>query len=1362
MRPKIAFAASLLLLAMSARAEGTLTRDDVQTLFVEPVAVALETQDAPNIDAKLDDAVWQKADALRFGFADPGSPGYPKNKTDVRIACDGKALYVAFNCIEMGAIKANTKDINHERLPEDDHVTLLLLPEGNRWTTVKQGSPHLLLKVNPNGTPWMRILYGLDPDARPGKPIDIEGLETKAAQYPGRWAAEIKIPFSGLYEDVSKVPALMKANFFRQRYDKRYGVVQTGDPGHANWTLSWKPSAALEPYCPHHGNFGMLYIPTAPAKPGKIADLKPGAGARAAQKAEDPGAAPVPGFDVTPAELEGQLNDGPFAFVPDVETPPDLEQGLADPAWQKARPLALKYMDEFVEGPVEKNRTHVKVLADKEHLYFGFECEEDFMKEIRADCDGVDPGDLWLDDSIDVFLDPGRTLGYTYFQFGFNTKGAYRKSRTKNVVSWNPESLKIRTWRHDKGWSAILRVSFADLGVKPDLFPKWWGVNFYRVRYARRPSMDETPGVENWDTAWRANPMGSPHQPEYFGNLLFQRGKVLNTRLFEYFETKGLNKKLGLAQQRPAVEEATVPLAPPPTDPTFATAPAAEKDGENVAVTFAADSETDVEIAVLDAAGKVVRHLAGGKLGKNAPPPLQAGSLKQRIVWDRTGDDGKKLPEGAYKIRVGLGLRGSFERTIGWKPGIGNVRGLAVAPGGELIVLSGSSSVDHGWADSAIAGYGRDGKYKRQLYPFSSAVPLEKMKGVQPIALADGTWIPVVYQALNHSWLPFSPALSRQQPAVTPDGYLVLANMCMRGMGHGRRLLKIGLDGSAPADFLGPQISRYALGGEMYIAVSPDGKWFYVTGLKGASLWSEGEYHCVVYRMRWDEPELRADFRAPFIGEFLKPGSDAKHLNNPTGIAVDASGNIYVADRGNDRIAVYSPEGQPLKQIALPGAARVAVHPKTGAIYALATGKGAGLVKLKSLADPSEAARVAVKAKSENLALDAGVEPAVLYAGDGQRFTDNGAALTPAGDVAAAQQGKPFDERPASFGGNLMYVDKATEEIYVGKWDVFDGATGAYKKRIDLRAKGTGDWGGEIAVGSDRHFYMRGNNGLWRFDPSGKSVPFANGKLEIPDLFGGHGNSNRGHCVAPNGDVYFVHHYYPHGNTQVTVSQVGVNGEVKRYQFIENKYTSGSGIAVDREGHIYLGLAVKPWDVPYPEFFKGRLPDTGIFAEPWFFYRQMYGSVVKFKPEGGKVVKDDNGPLTATNYSHFHRARIDGALWTYYGYSPMHQKDIQSSRCNCESARFDLDGYGRLFIPDAMRNSVVVIDSNANELARIGSYGNMDARGPGSPAPKPDVGMAWPLVVFATDTAMYVGDTINNRVLKVKLERAAETTVAAP
>ena len=95
--------------------------------------------------------------------------------------------------------------------------------------------------------------------------------------------------------------------------------------------------------------------------------------------------------------------------------------------------------------------------------------------------------------------------------------------------------------------------------------------------------------------------------------------------------------------------------------------------------------------------------------------------------------------------------------------------------------------------------------------------------------------------------------------------------------------------------------------------------------------------------------------------------------------------------------------------------------------------------------------------------------------------------------------------------------------------------------------------------------------------------------------------------------------------------------------------------------------------------------------------------------------------------------------------------DVQSSRCNCESARFDLDGFGRLFIPDAMRASVVVVDANANEIVRFGGYGNTDSRGPGSPAPWPGIALAWPLVVRVSESACYVADTVNHRILKAAL-----------
>ena len=54
----------------------------------------------------------------------------------------------------------------------------------------------------------------------------------------------------------------------------------------------------------------------------------------------------------------------------------------------------------------------------------------------------------------------------------------------------------------------------------------------------------------------------------------------------------------------------------------FATPPGAVRAGGAVKITFAPAAPTDAEVAVLDAAGNVIRHLGAAALGaKNPPPP---------------------------------------------------------------------------------------------------------------------------------------------------------------------------------------------------------------------------------------------------------------------------------------------------------------------------------------------------------------------------------------------------------------------------------------------------------------------------------------------------------------------------------------------------------------------------------------------------------------------------------------------------------------------------------------------------------------------------------------------------------------------
>ena len=151
----------------------------------------------------------------------------------------------------------------------------------------------------------------------------------------------------------------------------------------------------------------------------------------------------------------------------------------------------------------------------------------------------------------------------------------------------------------------------------------------------------------------------------------------------------------------------------------------------------------------------------------------------------------------------------------------------------------------------------------------------------------------------------------------------------------------------------------------------------------------------------------------------------------------------------------------------------------------------------------------------------------------------------------------------------------------------------------------------------------------------------------------------------------------------------------------------------------------------------------------------MYGSVLKFKPSGGSLSFGE-GDLSAG--PGLRPARAEGLVWSYYGVSPMPSRDV--TKCSCQIPRFDVDYYGRVFVPDAFRFSVAVLDANANLIARFGSYANQDSRGPEGPIDTPEIPLGWVHSVQVTDRYAYVADVVNHRVVGVKLSYAAEETCA--
>ena len=173
----------------------------------------------------------------------------------------------------------------------------------------------------------------------------------------------------------------------------------------------------------------------------------------------------------------------------------------------------------------------------------------------------------------------------------------------------------------------------------------------------------------------------------------------------------------------------------------FTEKPAITRNGDKVTIRFASKAFCDVTVAIEDAGGTIVRHLASGVLGPNAPVPFQMDSLKQMLVWDGKDDRGEYVRPGdggGLAVRVSLGLRPKFERTMFWSPQkrVG-VYYPVMRAAAEGVYVAEGDGVDH------IRLFDHQGNYLRTICPFP-ADKINKVEGIELHAFVqDGQRLPL-------------------------------------------------------------------------------------------------------------------------------------------------------------------------------------------------------------------------------------------------------------------------------------------------------------------------------------------------------------------------------------------------------------------------------------------------------------------------------------------------------------------------------------------------------------------------------------------------------------------------------------------
>ena len=381
----------------------------------------------------------------------------------------------------------------------------------------------------------------------------------------------------------------------------------------------------------------------------------------------------------------------------------------------------------------------------------------------------------------------------------------------------------------------------------------------------------------------------------------------------------------------------------------FAAKPQVTRQGDRVEIAFVSKAFCDVTVAIEDAQGKIIRHLVSGVLGPKAPEPLQKNSLQQTVVWDSKDDQGQyRDDKERLTVRVALGLKPRFERTLHWSPyrrADEAVPLMQAAPEGVYVYEA--RGTDH------LKLFGHDGNYIRTVYPFPHA-GLDKIQELtwhkfpqddQRLPLKHGRWFcTLLTSGDNGGILPNAkegPSGRAATAFAIQDGRAYLAHGGLNVLP-----LSVGREGRIPLtaaplvyfevkQTMGSETGKTIRVAPRSAALSPDGKRLYLAGYVFGHV--NAGVSNLRYICKWDclHGVVCVDLTgnsAPrvFAGsmEMGKYGTSDGSFRVPSSVATDAVGRVYVADYVNDRVQVFSPEGKFLKRLPVAKPAQLQLSPK--------------------------------------------------------------------------------------------------------------------------------------------------------------------------------------------------------------------------------------------------------------------------------------------------------------------------------------------------------------------------------------------------------------------------------------------------
>lgn len=934
----------------------------------------------------------------------------------------------------------------------------------------------------------------------------------------------------------------------------------------------------------------------------------------------------------------------PFIDIVQVDKAPVIDGKLDDPCWQQAKKSSA-FVDEYA-FPV-KTQTHFWICQKDDTIYLAMRAAYDPANPPKTTPTNtkIHDGDFWQGEAVEFFFDLDNETTPGYYQLALTPEGVtgdfFCSGPRESEARWEPKYQAEVNWT-PKEWTAELALPLAMFDRTGTMYENF-GFNAFRLYQGT--------------STWAINRGDGFHSSHKFGEARGLKGKEVKhnpTGLFRAPHVR-LNERVIRAKAEPSLVRAKGELAAGPT---------VQAGNNQVAIGFKVNAFTDVAVWIENEKGVKVRHLAAGLLGPNPPQPLKKDSLEQSLTWDYKDDQGKRVPPGQYQVQVGAGTKANLERVLGHDPAPRHIQGIAVDGKGRLHVVGG---IRDEWTE--VTRYGRDGKFQGMVFPPPANVPPEKLVGFNVIDYGPDGQV----RFGSHRTAAYLPHLDQPMPhtpLINSKGQVIIYGGEYQG--GPTRFYKLNADGSLPPDFLGPYVKDFTWqqyfadwAKRFHFALDPaDESVIYLSGLTEVHRAEYGEegkipretWYNAVFRLRWGQEAPLEVFTGKRTTYGRAGGKEPGEFTDPQGICFDKAGNLWVCDRGNDRIQVFDKQGKFLRMLAHPRPYEIRISQKTGALYVLGMNKNqVTLAKYSGGENPIMAGEPVVLGKPYKggggiisyfwtMALDETGSKTELRIVRGDR--------TDAYQIdAIIDQGDSFSEPVRVLGENPPREYKrlavSWDDAYVwagGHW--FDGKTGDYMGK---------HYEGEVAASRDGTWLTYGGffpeavsvfPSTW---PQEKGVKPLHNWLLNPIALSRAGS--RGFCVAPNGDVYLARYYqWQHQSSgrggmegsdlHVAIDHYAPDGKLLRRRVVYELSHGAASPAVDIKGNIYVtdnvGRKVGQF---YEDDIAANLPDW-IYRCPvdWdkiqrgepialgydqFAHNPLIrsvGTLYKFGPEGGGIL----------------------------------------------------------------------------------------------------------------------------------------------